>query len=134
APVAVAQEDRNVVVRGEEIGDGQVEFAVAVEVADRAAGRRVLQPKLQGSLKGPVPVARDERNTVGVLATVNEVQMTVAGKIADEHELSGSIGREAHLVLEGAVAVAQQDGNVRGVTVGRDQIQLTVLVDVGRSE
>src|SRR5207245_609299 len=103
-PVAVAQEDRNVVVGGEEIGDGQVEFAVAVEVADRAARRRILQPKLERILKGPVAVAQDQRNAVRELTTVNEVQMTVAVKIAGEHELPGSIGVEAHLVLESPVA------------------------------
>src|SRR5262249_18309427 len=132
--VHVAQEHGNVVVRGEETGDGQVRVAVVVEVADGAAGRRTLQPKPSRTPKGPVAIPQDERNTERVLTTVNEVEMTVAVKIGGEHELTGSTGGEAHQALKGPVAAAQQHGKVRGVTVGRYQVQPSVPVHVRRQE
>src|SRR5262249_42428673 len=115
SPVPVAQKNRNVMIGGEEIGDSQVELAVAVEVTHGAASRCILQPKPQRRLKGPVTVPQDQRNPEGELPTVNQVEMTVAVKIVGQHELPGSTGRKAHLVLEGPVALAQEHGKVRGV-------------------
>ena len=146
-PVAPAQQHRDL---GGDAGDGQVEAAVAVEVA-RRRGTPTMPPSRTELRPGTsVPPAQQQRHALGAGIGGGQVEPAVAVEVAGDDAQRRTAHGETLRRLERPVAPAQVDrnggragigrvqtqvcGNGGGVDIGGRQVEAAVAVEVAHGE
>ena len=128
--VALAQQHRDGAAAAVAVARDEIEFAVAVEIADRdRAGvqpDRVVGLRLEGAV-APAQQHRDAPVVVGVGR--DEVELAVAVEIAGGDPIRAGAGRIGDLRLERAVALAQHHADAVAAAA-RDQVKLAVAVEI----
>src|SRR5262249_43178732 len=130
--VAVAEQDRN--TAGIDHADGQVELAVAVEVAGTQAAAGASQGDRRACRGREHAAAGIEPDGygLGVVAADRQVDGAVVVEVAGRHEVGGGADSVGQARAKAAVAVAETDGDVAAAVVGRGQVEFAVVVEVGR--
>ena len=107
-----------------DVGDDEVQFAVAVDVGDVHAPRILAGRDAPGRLEGAIAVAQEDVDVVVVIRH-DRVELAIAVEVRDHHVLGVQRIAARHAGAgvvtaerERAVAVAQQDGQLgRAVVV-----------------
>src|SRR5262249_8141149 len=116
------------------VHDGEIDAAVASEVARHDGGWQAAHGVGDLRLEGPVAVAQEHRDVVVRGVGDGEVGPAAASEVACDDGVWLVAHGVGDLCLEGAVTVAQQDGDVVGVFVGDGEVGPAVTREVGRDD
>src|ERR1700687_3718638 len=119
-----------------QVGDCQIQSAIAVEVCGGHISGQVPGGELQWILEATITIAKQNRDRVVVLVGDSQVNFAISVEIARGHragsdERAGS-SRVSRSRLECAVAIAEQNGDILGVQVGYSEIKFAVAIEVER--
>ncbi len=139
AGAGVSQEAEGVRALGTraEVGDGQVDLAVAVEVArgqpDRPIGRQI---DIGRRREVAVAVALEDAHRAVVLVGDGHVRYAVAVEVRDDEligagELVGIVTLDVIVEVEVAVALPLVNQHLVVLEIGDDQVQFARLLGVG---
>ena len=119
---------------GAAVGNCEVQFAIAVEIAGDQVHRVRAHGEVYRSLEAPVAATQQDADVVAAGVGHRQVQFAIAVEIARHHKFrGGSIYGEHDGRRERAVSVVQQDADV-GHAVGEHQVRLAIAVEVARHQ
>ena len=130
--IAVAPEHRDIVVTI--VGHGQVQLAIAIEVAHDWGDHAHATREARGLLEGPVADPQEHRDVAGKPVARREVLDPITIEVARGHGGRTVANSEGLGRLEGAIAVAQQHGDSVGIDVGYRQVWLAVAIEVAHGD
>src|SRR6266705_649591 len=94
------------------VGDRQVQLSIAIEVADCNGPRAAAHSVSLGCSEGPIAVAEEHRDVVGIKVGDHQVWLAIAIEVAHSHKICTAASvTEAQGPLECPIAIPQQHRN-----------------------
>ncbi len=132
--VSLAKQDPHEIVV--HVGDGQIEFAIVVQVRDRNKVRKLPQHKAVCSRsEGSITIAKKDAERVICIAGHGQVGNAVTFEISEgKLHRCGSCGRTRTGDIEASVTPSKEDGYSAIVAVEHGHILLAITVEVGHKD